>query len=385
MRAKFIEIKIKIIFLALTLLANLAYADMETSPPPKGFVLLITEVLPGSLAEKSGLFKNDLIYSFGEKVFYNSNSPGLAKEFSDFINSLPPGTYRMEVLRKGERIGLTVNIPSSTGSPRLGVVLEVLENDPQAYFDKALKALKGASNREDLKKVTGLFERAKHLSPEWAEVYYNLGLLYENLDYYDLATENFLSYLRLTLRKGSSRDVEEASVLVGRNRRKQELLERIKSRMVKGRWNLVKRIPEGKTSGSFSPQFKLDENGKMWKANSLLAARRAGVDMIEKNIRKYPWFQVEFDGRYFEIREFYIWPVEERNRRLYFPVYTSYRGEIEIDSSNPMIKVREYARNALEETYPDMEVAEREGFKNLKSIRFDQIRDFRYEYHFKLE
>lgn len=291
----------------------------------------------------------------------------------------------MEVLRRGERIGLTVNIPSSTGSPRLGVRLEILENDPQTYFDKALKELKGASKREDLKKVAGLFERAKHLSPEWVEVYYNLGLLYENLDYYDLATENFLSYLRLTLRKGSSTDVEEASILVGRNKRKQELLERIKSKMVKSRWILVKRIPEGKTSGSFFPQFKLDENDKIWKANSLLAARRAGFDVIEKNIKKYPWFPVEFDGRSFEIREFYIWPVEEKNRRLYFPVYISYRGEIEIHSSDPMIKVREYARNALEEIYPDVEVAEREGFKNLNSIRFDEIKDFRYEYLFKLE
>lgn len=387
MRTQLTREKIIIIFIFImaTIGINLAYAKMESGPPSKGFVLIITEIISGSAAHRAGLLMNDIIYSFGGKVFYDSQSPGISKEFIDFINSISPGTYRMEVLRKGGKIGLTVNLPLSVGSPRLGVVLEVLENDPQAYFDKAVKALKEASKREELKKAAALFERAKHLSPDWVEVYYNLGLLYENLDYYDRATDNFLSYLKLILGKRDSREVEEAAILVGRNKKRQELFEKIKSKMVSGNWTLLKRIPDGKVTGSFSPQFKQDEQGKMWKMNSLGKMRQKVGDMIEKNMKMHPWFQVEFDGRYFEIREFYIWPGDEGNRPFYFSVYILYKGEIEMSSSEPVIKVREYVRNALNETFSNYEIAEKEGFKNFRSVNFDEARDFRYEYHFKLE
>lgn len=379
-----------LMFNELSLHSFFSYAQV----PPKGFVLLIKEVLPGSVAEKSGLLKNDLIYSFGGKVFYDSNSSEIAKDFVNFVNSLTHGTYKMEVLRKGDRIELSVNIPSFTNAPRLGVLIETLENDPQAYFDKALKALKEASNREELKRVADFFEKAKLLSPEWTEVYYNLGLLYEELDYYDLATENFLSCLKLSSRKVHSKDAEECATLTGRNKKKQELLESIKSKMEKGRWVLVKKIPEGKIIvGSFSPKFKRDKNGNLWMANShlktdfLLSLKDQGFDIIEKSIMKYPWFQVMFDGRYFEIRQFFIWVGEDTtyNRHEYFPIYILFRGEIMIDPSDPMIKVREYSWKAHEERYPDAEVAEREGFKKFKYIPFDLIRRFRYEYHYKLE
>lgn len=184
----------------------------------KRFVLMVNSIIPDSLAEKSGIAVNDIIYSLNDKLFYNQETASLVEEFISYFRSLPQGSHNLVVLRKGERVNIRLNLPSLSISQRLGITIELLENDPQIYFDKAIDTVNRATTRDDLKKAANLFEKAKALSPNWPDVYHNLGLIYEKLDYYDKAAENFSEYLKYALREKLS-DVESIAMAIDRNKK----------------------------------------------------------------------------------------------------------------------------------------------------------------------
>lgn len=265
----------------------------------------------------------------------------------------------------------------------------------EVFFNEAINILNIATTRDDLKKVAEMFEKAKLLSPDWVDVYYNLGLIYENLDYYDKAIENFTEYLKYALKKKLP-DAKSVSLVIERNKRKQELLENVKSKMVKGRWLLVKQIPS-KIGAHFYPKFKIDKSGKMWVANpiskfedrELFPTAEPLPATRKRNIREHPWFPVEFDGRFFEIRGVEIVPTGSYENPIYFfMIYFMFKGEIALNSSPPMIIIREFSSGTklvVDEKYSSFEEANSRGFQRLKEFKFDEIKDFSRELHYHIE
>lgn len=349
----------------------------------KSYVILIVNVLPNSAAKKAGFAVNDIIYSFNGKVFYDNASPTLAKDFFDYIISLPPGMYTAEVIRQAKKVNIAVSLPGSSVSPRLGVNMYILENDPKEHFSQGVMKFMGSSTRDDFKEASGFFERAKILSPEWADVYYNLGLLYEKLDYYDKAASNLQSYLELSTKTGSPIDTEQIKKLIEDNEKKQERLNYIKSMMVKRKWKKIKTIPEQKTLSvcSFymegSESFVFDDSGNMWMANHYKMILDSS-NLIRENIKRHPWFKVKFDGRYFEVRTLHTSIRMKADQNYFFNGFTMYKGELDISSSKPVIRVRQYTINFPGE-YNDWDTADREGIKKLESVSFDDIKHFRCE------
>lgn len=384
---------IYIFCLSILLIANILWAQENKNLPPKRFVLMVNSIIPDAPAEKAGIAVGDIIYSLNHRLFYDKETTSLAEEFVIYLKSLPSGDHNLVILRKGEKIKVSIKLPPSSTSPRLGISMEVLENDPQIYFDKAIDALKRATTRDDLRKVVNLFEKTKALSPTWPDVYHNLGLIYEKLDYYDKAAENFTEYLRYALRENSP-DVENIAMAINRNKRKYEVLESVKSKMVYSTWILIKQVPPGKIGVSIK-KFKLDKSGRIWMMNPLTELTETKIEgslqaIVERNIREHPMFPVEFDGRFFEIRSFYIWIIEHKLptglwQKFFYPVYEMYRGEIDLDSSFPIIKIRYFSKNRDDEKYNSFDEALNKTFQKLKEYKFDEMEDFKYELHYRLE
>jgi hypothetical protein len=128
--------------------------------------IIVTEVLSDFPFEKAGGKIWDIIYSLNDKTFYESTNKDLAKEFSEYIKSLPTGSYEMTLIRERKKITTTINLPETSSTPRMGIASPAIENNPQFYFNEALELLKNAKSREDLKNATQLLEIAKTLSPQ---------------------------------------------------------------------------------------------------------------------------------------------------------------------------------------------------------------------------
>lgn len=76
-----------------------------------------------------------------------------------------------------------------------------------------------------------MLEIVKALSPQWADIYYNLGLVYEELTYYDKVAENFSEYADFVKDKNSV-GAKNMTFRIEENKKKYEKLEYIKKRMV---------------------------------------------------------------------------------------------------------------------------------------------------------
>lgn len=74
------------------------------------------------------------------------------------------------------------------------------------HFDRGVAAVEMARAPEGYGEAIEEFKQAARLAPEWAEPYYNLGLLQEKTGQYGAALESFRQYLLLA---PNSSDVEE--------------------------------------------------------------------------------------------------------------------------------------------------------------------------------
>jgi tetratricopeptide (TPR) repeat protein len=353
--------------------------------------IIVTEVLSDFPFEKAGGKIGDIIYSLNGKIFYESNNKDLAKEFTEYIKSLPAGSYEMTLIREGRKIITTINLPETSSTPRMGITSSAIENNPQFYFNKALDALKNVSSREDLKKVAQLFEIAKALSPEWADVYYNLGLVYEELTYYDKAAENFSKYVNFVKDKNSV-EAKNVTFKTEENRKKYEKLEYIKKRMVEGE------LDYGSKNISLSlvpPIFEFDKAGKMWMLNPYkdrdrrekkygwvtVSGPESPTPMENKNAKNFPMFPVFWDGRFFEVRYFVIGEGENiRSGTIFFSVYyVLIKGEIDLSSSNAPIITTEYI--VLDNNqFNSFEEAGQYASQKIKAITFDERKNLRGPY-----
>jgi tetratricopeptide (TPR) repeat protein len=353
--------------------------------------IIVTEVLSDFPFEKAGGKIGDIIYSLNGKIFYESNNKDLAKEFTEYIKSLPAGSYEMTLIREGRKIITTINLPETSSTPRMGITSSAIENNPQFYFNKALDALKNVSSREGLKKVAQLFEIAKALSPEWADVYYNLGLVYEELTYYDKAAENFSKYVNFVKDKNSV-EAKNVTFKTEENRKKYEKLEYIKKRMVEGE------LDYGSKNISLSlvpPIFEFDKAGKMWMLNPYkdrdrrekkygwvtVSGPESPTPMENKNAKNFPMFPVFWDGRFFEVRYFVIGEGEDiRSGTFFFVYYVLIKGEIDLSSSNTPIITTEYLVNDFNNQFNSFEEAGQYASQKINAITFDERKNLRVPY-----
>ena len=336
--------------------------------------IIVTEVLSDFPFEKAGGKIWDIIYSLNGKIFYESNNKDLAKEFTEYIKSLPGGSYEMTLIREGRKITTTINLSEISSTPRMGIISSAIENNPQFYFNKALDALKIVSSREGLKNVAHLFEIAKALSPEWADVYYNLGLVYEELTYYDKAAENFSKYVNFVKDKYSV-EAKNVTFRIEENRKKYKKLEYIKKRMVEG--ELV--VESGEPPYLVPPIFKLDKLNKVVMLNPytdyMKRLRKSGWkgeefrwELHDVNSSKLPFFPVKFDGKYFEVRYFTIWQAGNKFNVL----LNLTKGELDLNS------LRIKTINLLHPIYGlynSIEEAIKEASDKISSFNFDEIND----------
>jgi tetratricopeptide (TPR) repeat protein len=69
--------------------------------------------------------------------------------------------------------------------------------EAQRHFDRGLVAVEVAKTPEDYEQAIEEFRKAQSLTPDWADVYYNLALIQEKAGKYGDAVVNFKKYLRL--------------------------------------------------------------------------------------------------------------------------------------------------------------------------------------------
>lgn len=81
--------------------------------------------------------------------------------------------------------------------------------EARRYFTRGLVAVETARSSADYAAAVREMERARELAPQWPDVYYNLGLLYEKTGNYEAAIENLSGYLQLDPASPDAAKVQE--------------------------------------------------------------------------------------------------------------------------------------------------------------------------------
>lgn len=92
----------------------------------------------------------------------------------------------------------------------LTLAAEPISEDARRFFTRGLAAAETARSVADYADAAREMEQARELAPQWSDVYYNLGLLYEKTDNYDRAIENLREYLRLAPSSQDAAKVQES-------------------------------------------------------------------------------------------------------------------------------------------------------------------------------
>jgi tetratricopeptide (TPR) repeat protein len=72
-----------------------------------------------------------------------------------------------------------------------------ISEDAKRHFDRAMAAVEMAKSPEDYKSAIKEFEQAVQLAPDWADVYYNLGMVQEKAEKYGDAATSLKHYVLL--------------------------------------------------------------------------------------------------------------------------------------------------------------------------------------------
>lgn len=91
--------------------------------------------------------------------------------------------------------GILIFVSLCLGS--LALAAEPISEDARRFFTRGLAAVESARSLADYAAAAREMEQARELAPQWPDVYYNLGLLYEKTGNYDRAIERLRECLRL--------------------------------------------------------------------------------------------------------------------------------------------------------------------------------------------
>ena len=194
--------------------------------------------------------------------------------------------------------------------------------EAQVLLDRGLEAVGQAASRQELKAAVSGLEQAKALAPQWPDIHYVLGRIYERLEICDKAIAYFEGYLELA---PYAPDRDEVNGRILACRAGQERVEAIKARMVDGRaWTKVRHLPPVKFSPPLvSTRFRVKRDGRMEAQHPYLeifAKPRPGA-VREK------WSLVEFAGRFFTYRYSVYFDSQDPPGRVSHQLLTV-RGEV---------------------------------------------------------
>lgn len=221
-----------------------------------------------------------------------------------------------------------------------------------------------------------MLEIVKALSPQWIDVCYNLGLVHEELTYYDKVAENFSKYIDFVKDKNSV-GAKNMAFRIEENRKKYEKLEYIKKRMVEG--ELV--VESGQPPYLVPPIFKLDKSNKVVMLNPYTdyknRLRKSGWkgeefpwELHDENSSKLPFFPVKFDGKYFEVRYFTFIQAGGKVNVLLNLI----KGELDLNS----LRIKTInLEHPIYGQYNSIEEAIKEASDKITSFNFDEINDTR--------
>ena len=85
---------------------------------------------------------------------------------------------------------------------------QTIPEEARRHFDRGMAAVELAKTPVDYEKAITEFEKAKSFAPNWADVYYNLGLVQEKAEKYGDAVTNLKQYLRLAPNAGDAEAVK---------------------------------------------------------------------------------------------------------------------------------------------------------------------------------
>jgi tetratricopeptide (TPR) repeat protein len=166
--------------------------------------------------------------------------------------------------------------------------------EARALYEESLRAIGRATTRQELQAAARLLEGAKRTDPEWAEIHFALGRVYEALDVYDRAAEGYEGYLELA---AAPPDRDEVLKRVRACRQRHEWLEEDKRLLASGTWNKVYYMPPVRFNQPVvSSRFRIDSKGHLFARNPWLEI----LGNQSSSWVKDEWSPVSFDGRYFE-------------------------------------------------------------------------------------
>ncbi len=87
------------------------------------------------------------------------------------------------------------------------------EDLAQKHFDRGMVIIETAKSNDDFKAAISEFESAKIYLNNWADAYYNLGLLYDKLEMYSNSIKNYKAYIQLA---PDAEDSEEVKILINK-------------------------------------------------------------------------------------------------------------------------------------------------------------------------
>ncbi|MDI6743299.1 MAG: tetratricopeptide repeat protein [Smithella sp.] len=134
---------------------------------------------------------------------------------------------------------------------------QIISDEARRHFDRGMASVEVAKTPADYEKAITEFEKAKSFSPDWPEVYYNLGLIQEKAEKYGDAAANLKQYLRLAPKAKNAAAVKSHINKLEYMKEQAEEEEAILSSIV-GRW-----IGIGTNS---TPQFFMfsEEGGQLY-------------------------------------------------------------------------------------------------------------------------
>jgi len=158
-----------------------------------------------------------------------------------------------------------------------------------------------------LKSAIKYFELAKNYAPSIPDVYYNLGLLYYQIEDYKNAKENFERYLQIS---PQSNDSQIAKSYIEKSHLMLSKIELAKKEMLnESSWFYLSEeppaivLPTIKSSirPFISTTFRLSRDGQFYVLNpNLLPNVELNDPRRKKYAEKQRWLKVTFNGRFFE-------------------------------------------------------------------------------------
>ncbi len=204
------------------------------------------------------------------------------------------------------------------------LIAQNIPEEARRHFQYGIAAAEMATSSDDLQEAITEFKKAASIAPDWADVYYQLGLVLEKTQNYNDAIAYYKKYLQLSPNTERSTIVKDLiyklEYKAAKDKDKQAILDALQSG-----------VKEKKMEGGFT--FLAGIAFKPSGTGILLDVGRP--DYPEFNQMNIP---VEFDGKTLKMSYFvYRCPSPGMSNYKYFPCEEKHTFSGKVISTNPLI------------------------------------------------